>query len=155
MWKCVQIAENIHRHLPISIPSNWWPSEYQRGKKEKNCLWKIYCYWWCNKMFICMLCRCGAFMWPRCGHGHAGPGSARVSTREAARVGPGGRAAQETSGAVCPIKASTGWSQTGTHTRGRKGQEGVNEDRRQYNAEAVIGFFKSTQKNKIQKSKAF
>lgn len=44
----------------------------------------------------------------RRGHGHAGPGPAGVSPREAAGVGPGGRAAQETPGAVCPIKASTG-----------------------------------------------
>lgn len=44
----------------------------------------------------------------RCGHGHTGPGPAGVSPREAAGVGPGSRAAQETSGAVCPIKASAG-----------------------------------------------
>lgn len=44
----------------------------------------------------------------RRGHGHTGPGPAGVSPREAAGVGLGSRAAQETSGAVCPTEASAG-----------------------------------------------
>lgn len=44
----------------------------------------------------------------RCGHGQAGSGPAGVSPREAAGAGPGGGAAQETLGTVCPVTASAG-----------------------------------------------
>lgn len=53
-------------------------------------------------------CRCGAVMRPRRGHGHTGSGPAGVSPREAAGVGSRRRTAQETLGAVCPVKASAG-----------------------------------------------
>lgn len=47
-------------------------------------------------------------MRPRRGHGHTGSGPAGVSPREAAGVGSRCRTAQETLGAVCPVKASAG-----------------------------------------------
>ena len=59
----------------------------------------------------------------RCWHGHTGPGPAGVSSWKATGVGPGCRAAQETSGAVCPVKASTGWSKTGTYLKKRRTRE--------------------------------
>lgn len=65
----------------------------------------------CIKMSV--LCRCGAAMWQRRGHGHTCPGPAGVSPWEAAGVGPGRGAAQETSGAVCPIEAFASRSETG------------------------------------------